>query len=96
MSESNRIQIVHRHQKVEEFAFRREHIKNSDSNEKNLDFIDYSAIGMKRLATIQSLSMKENWPFTIGNAFGAICSGFLGKKSEINDIAENFDDNLFY
>ncbi len=80
MSENKRIQIIRPHQNLKEFIY------ESDNKPSNDQFIvkqkDYYIIGWKRLAAIQSLPLKENWPITMGNAVASFSSGLLGLQNK--------------
>ena len=78
--ESRRIQVIRSHQNINEFAYQRDPNSQANSNEKYLlNQKDYYTIGWRRLNTIQSIPLKENWPITIGNALASFSSGFIGK-----------------
>lgn len=79
MSEPKRIQIVRSHQNINEYVYQRDqNIPDSTYEQLLVNQQDYHAIGWRRLRTCQSLSLKENWPITIGNAAASFSSGFLG------------------
>lgn len=79
MSEPKRVQIVRSHQNAEEFAIRKSTtVPQFTGVAPVFTDTDYYQLGWQRLATVQSLPLRENWPIVCGNALGSFSSGVVG------------------
>jgi hypothetical protein len=79
MTEPKRVQIIRSNQNINEYSYQ----NNKNPQDFSYDQLllnqkDYYTVGWKRLNTIQSSPLRENWPITIGNAIASFSSGFLG------------------
>ncbi|CAF4503371.1 unnamed protein product, partial [Rotaria sp. Silwood2] len=78
MNEPKRVQIIRPHQNINEFVYQRDNNSQDYSYEQVLlDQKEYYTIGWRRLHTIQSLPLHENWPITMGNGIVSVASGVV-------------------
>ncbi|CAF2849163.1 unnamed protein product [Rotaria sp. Silwood2] len=78
MNEPKRVQIIRPHQNINEFVYQRDNNSQDYSYEQVLlDQKEYYTIGWRRLHTIQSLPLHENWPITMGNGIVSVASGVM-------------------
>ena len=98
MSEPKRIQVVRPNENLHDFTYVRSPTTGSPILLDSVREIDHYALGMKRLSTIQSMPLAENWPIVAGNVASAFMSGLLGNEpneSIINlSLQMHFDDDV--
>lgn len=79
MTEPKKVHIIRPHEKLSEYVYERNEKYPVKSYEDLLmSQQDYEALGWRRLRTIQSVPLRENWPFTVSNSIMSFSSGMIG------------------